>query len=86
LERDNSRIEKKLRDRDVFERAKKILQDELQISEEDAYLTLQRESKRRRKPMNELAEAIALTDSLKSARDSERDKWRTGSPAVAAMN
>jgi uroporphyrinogen-III synthase len=66
LEHENAQIEQKLRDRAVIERAKKLLQDELHISEEDAYLALQRESKRRRKPMSELAEAIILSKDLRS--------------------
>jgi len=66
LERENAEIEQKLKERNIVERAKKLLQDDLNISEEDAYLALQRESKRRRKPMNELAEAIVLSKALRS--------------------
>jgi len=47
------------------ERAKGILQRNLQMSEEDAYLTLQRESRQRRKSMREVAEAIVLSEDLK---------------------
>ena len=35
------------------------------MSEEDAYLTLQRESRQRRKSMKEVAEAIILSEDLK---------------------
>ena len=38
---------------------------ELKMSEEDAYLTLQRESRQRRKLMKEVAEAVILSDELK---------------------
>ena len=48
-----------------MERAKGILQRELGISEEDAYLTLQRQSRQRRKPMKEVAEAIVLSEEVR---------------------
>jgi signal transduction protein with GAF and PtsI domain len=86
LQQQNSRIEQKLRDRTIFERAKKILQDRLRISEEDAYLTLQRESKRRRKPMNELAEAIVLTENLKSTCGTDGESWPAGDPTIVTRN
>jgi uroporphyrinogen-III synthase len=44
------------------------LQRELKISEEDAYLTLQRESRQRRKSMKEVAEALILSEELKRRR------------------
>ena len=44
------------------------MQRELRISEEDAYLTLQRESRQRRKSMREVAEAILLNDEIKNSR------------------
>ena len=48
-----------------MERAKGILQRDLQLSEEDAYLTLQKQSRQRRKSLREVAEAIVLTDEIK---------------------
>jgi uroporphyrinogen-III synthase len=51
--------------RKTVERAKGILQRDLQLSEEDAHLTLQRESRQRRKSMKEVAEAIILSEDLK---------------------
>ena len=48
-----------------MERAKGILQSELGLSEEQAYLTLQRQSRQRRKPMREIAEAIILSEEVK---------------------
>ncbi len=42
------------------------------MSEEQAYLTLQRQSRQKRKPMKEIAEAIVLSDEVKgNFRDSE---------------
>jgi uroporphyrinogen-III synthase len=65
LRSENSLIEEKLGERTAFERAKRILQNELKISEEEAYLTLQRESRRRRKSLKELAESIILSEEVK---------------------
>ncbi len=73
LKSENSLIEEKLGDRTAFERAKRILQDELKISEEDAYLTLQKESRRRRKSLKELAESIILSEELKTTVKRECD-------------
>jgi len=66
LENENSRLSGKLEARKLFERAKGILQRDLKISEEAAYLTMQRESRQRRKSMKEIAEAVILSDDLRS--------------------
>jgi uroporphyrinogen-III synthase len=68
LESQNARLSDQLESRKVIERAKGILQRELRISEEDAYLTLQRESRQRRKSMKEVASAIILSEDLKRSR------------------
>ena len=47
-----------------MERAKGILQQKFSLTEEDAYLRLRNESRRLRRPMKELAEAIILTEEL----------------------
>jgi signal transduction protein with GAF and PtsI domain len=65
LESENSALTDRLETRKIVERAKGILQRELKLNEEDAYLTLQRESRQRRKAMKEVAEAIILSDDLK---------------------
>jgi signal transduction protein with GAF and PtsI domain len=65
LESENSRLSDKLETRKLVERAKGVLQRELGIKEEDAYLTLQKESRQRRKSMKEIAEAILLHDEIK---------------------
>jgi uroporphyrinogen-III synthase len=70
LESENLRLSDQLESRKVVERAKGILQRELQLSEEDAYLTLQRESRQRRKSMKEVASAIILNEDLKRGRPS----------------
>jgi putative methionine-R-sulfoxide reductase with GAF domain len=64
LEAENSRLTEKLETRKILERAKGILQRTLGISEEEAYLTLQKQSRQRRKSMKELAEAILLNQEI----------------------
>jgi uroporphyrinogen-III synthase len=54
--------------RKIVERAKGVMQRDLKISEEEAYLTLQRESRQRRKSMREVAEAILLNDEIRHPR------------------
>jgi signal transduction protein with GAF and PtsI domain len=67
LESANSQLSEQLTTRKAVERAKGILQRDLQLSEEKAYLTLQSQSRQRRKPMREVAEAIVLSDEIKRA-------------------
>jgi uroporphyrinogen-III synthase len=50
--------------RKLIERAKGLLQKRLNLTEEEAYLRLRNESRRMRKPMAELAQAIVLAESL----------------------
>ena len=65
LAHENAHLAEKLESRKVVERAKGILQRNLNLTEEDAYLTLQRESRQRRKSMKEVADAIVLSEELK---------------------
>jgi len=67
LEGANSELSEQLGTRKAMERAKGILQRELQLSEEEAYLTLQKQSRQRRKSMREVAEAIALSEEIRRA-------------------
>jgi signal transduction protein with GAF and PtsI domain len=53
-----------LEDRKIIERAKGILQQRDRITEEQAYLNMRRESRRLRRPMRELADAIILAEEL----------------------
>jgi AmiR/NasT family two-component response regulator len=46
------------------ERAKGILQSKHNLTEEEAYLRLRNESRRLRRPMKDLAEAVILSDDL----------------------
>jgi uroporphyrinogen-III synthase len=58
-------LSERLETRKVVERAKGILQRELQLTEEEAYLMLQRQSRQRRKSMREVAGAIILSEDIK---------------------
>jgi uroporphyrinogen-III synthase len=69
LENANSQLCEQLNTRKAVERAKGILQRDLHLSEEKAYLTLQSQSRQRRKLMREVAEAIVLSDEIKRANE-----------------
>jgi signal transduction protein with GAF and PtsI domain len=70
VEEVNSNLTDQLQTRKVVERAKGILQRELGLSEEHAYLALQKQSRQKRKAMREIAEAIILGDEV---RENTRD-------------
>jgi two-component system, response regulator PdtaR len=57
-------MKRQLETRKLVERAKGILQYRHSLTEEEAYLRLRNESRRLRRPMRELAEAIILTEEL----------------------
>jgi signal transduction protein with GAF and PtsI domain len=65
LEDENTQLSERLETRKILDRAKGILQRDLGITEEDAYLTIQRQSRQRRKSKKEIAEAIVLGDELR---------------------
>ena len=67
LEEANSTLANQLQTRKIVERAKGILQRDLGLNEEQAYLTLQRQSRQKRKPMKEIAEAIVLSDDVRGS-------------------
>jgi signal transduction protein with GAF and PtsI domain len=71
LEEENARLleetqemKRQLETRKLVERAKGILQHRQGLTEEEAYLRLRNESRRLRRPMRELAEAIILAEDL----------------------
>jgi GAF domain-containing protein len=57
-------MKRTLEARKLMERAKGILQHKHNITEEEAYLRLRNESRRLRRSMRDLAEAVILTDDL----------------------
>src|SRR5437879_1342185 len=64
LEEANSTLAEQLQTRKIVERAKGILQRDLGLNEEQAYLAIQRQSRQKRKPMKEIAEAIVISDDV----------------------
>ncbi len=74
LETENVQLAGRLEARKVLDRAKGILQRDLGISEEEAYRTMQRESRQRRKSMREIADAIVLGDDLKKGQQDDEHK------------
>jgi signal transduction protein with GAF and PtsI domain len=65
VEEVNSNLANQLQTRKVVERAKGILQRDLQLTEEQAYLALQKQSRQKRKAMREIAEAIILGEEVR---------------------
>src|SRR5438874_11336017 len=66
LETQNSDLSQQLETRKIVERAKGILQRDLGLTEEQAYLSIQRQSRQKRKTMKEIAEAIVLSEEVRS--------------------
>ena len=61
LEKENSDLTQRLEVRKLVERAKGILQQDLGIGENEAYLMLQRQSQERRLSMKDIARAVVLS-------------------------
>jgi uroporphyrinogen-III synthase len=72
LETENVQLANRLESRKAVERAKGVLQRDLGMSEDEAYRTMQKESRQRRISMHEIAEAILLGDDLKKGRDAAK--------------
>lgn len=64
LQEETLEMKRQLETRKLVERAKGILQFKFSLTEEEAYLRLRNESRRLRRPMRDLAEAIILTEDL----------------------
>jgi signal transduction protein with GAF and PtsI domain len=64
LAAETEEIKKQLETRKAVERAKGILQRRQNLTEEEAYLRMRNESRRLRRPMKDLAEAIILAEEL----------------------
>jgi two-component system, response regulator PdtaR len=62
-------MRRQLETRKLVERAKGLLQSRFNLSEEEAYLRLRNESRRLRRPMKDLAEAIILAEDLSRKSD-----------------
>jgi GAF domain-containing protein len=64
-------MKRQLEDRKVIERAKSIIQCKHSLTEEQAYLRLRDESRRLRRPMRDLAQALILAEDLDSNQNVE---------------
>ena len=71
LENQNSQLSGQLATRKLIERAKGILQRELKLTEEQAFLTLQTQSRQMRAPMKDIAQAIVLAEEVKRGNESK---------------
>jgi len=65
LESANSQLIQQLETRKLLERAKGILQRDLNIDEEQAYLALQRQSRQKRRSLKEIAEAVVPGEEIR---------------------
>lgn len=64
LAEETAEMKRQLETRKIVERAKGLLQRRQNLTEEEAYLRMRNESRRLRRPMKELAEAIILAEEL----------------------
>jgi len=64
-------FKRQLEERKLVERAKGILQQKYNTTEEDAYFRLRNQSRRLRRPMRDLAEAIILAEDIGRETDTE---------------
>ena len=64
LQEEAAVFKRQLEERKLVERAKGILQAKYNLTEEEAYLRLRGESRRLRRPMRDLAEAIILAEDV----------------------
>jgi signal transduction protein with GAF and PtsI domain len=70
-------MKRQLEDRKVIERAKSILQYKHALTEEQAYLRLRDESRRLRRPMRDLAQALVLAEDLNRSENTQVWETRT---------
>ena len=78
LQEENLDMKRQLETRKLVERAKGILQQKHKLTEEEAYLRLRNESRRLRRPMRDLAEAIIMSEELSSNVDGRGETRKFG--------
>jgi signal transduction protein with GAF and PtsI domain len=74
LQEETLEMKRQLETRKLVERAKGILQTKYKLTEEDAYLRLRNESRRLRRPMRDLAEAIILAEDVVAKNEAKADE------------
>lgn len=65
MEFETSQLTDQLETRKVMERAKGIVQRDMGVTEEQAYIALQKQSRQRRRPLREIAEAVILAEEMR---------------------
>lgn len=71
---ETNEMKRQLETRKLVERAKGIMQYKFKLTEEEAYLRLRNESRRLRRPMKDLAEAIILSEDLSRKNETATDE------------
>jgi signal transduction protein with GAF and PtsI domain len=74
LQEETLEMKSQLETRKLVERAKGILQAKYKLSEDAAYLRLRNESRRLRRSLRDLAEAIILAEDVVSSGDAKREE------------
>jgi uroporphyrinogen-III synthase len=67
LEEEVTQLSDRLESRKLVERAKGVLQRDLRLTEEEAYVMIQKQARQRRRSMREISHAILLSDELRRA-------------------
>jgi uroporphyrinogen-III synthase len=80
LKSQNACLAQNLESCEDIEQATRILQSELALSQPDAYLLLQKESRQRRKSMKDVAAAIILSDELRTKNPSSCPSDQSNTP------
>src|SRR5208282_6713355 len=70
LQEEASQIRQQLEDRKLVERAKGFLQQRFTLTEREAYRRMRDESRRLRRPIREIAQAVLLVETLVQERPS----------------
>lgn len=73
LKREASLVRQQLEERKIVERAKGVLQQRYGLSEEEAYKRLREESRRLRRSIREVAEAVLLVENIGQERQRPND-------------
>lgn len=85
LQKESREIREQLETRKLTERAKGILQRRYDLSEQEAYQRLRNESRRLRKPLRAIAEAVLLVENLVTSEDRESEP-STHSPELCTTS
>ncbi|HKN70638.1 MAG TPA: ANTAR domain-containing protein, partial [Terriglobales bacterium] len=68
LQEEASQVRQQLEDRKLLERAKGFLQQQFTLTEREAYRRMRDESRRLRRPIREIAQAVLMVETLAQER------------------